>query len=70
MNCTECILNGDDVMSGKGSSPRPFSVSQDKFAENWDRVFGKKSESDIRLREQALDELAAEAQRLEMYDDK
>jgi hypothetical protein len=57
-------------MSGKGSSPRPFSVSQDKFAENWDRVFGKKSESDIRLREQALDELAAEAQRLEMYDDK
>jgi hypothetical protein len=57
-------------MSGKGSSPRPFSVSQDKFAENWDRVFGKKSESDIRLREQALDELAAEAQQLEMYDDK
>lgn len=57
-------------MSGKGSSPRPFSVSQDKFAENWDRIFGKKPESDIRLREQALDELAAEAQQLEMYDDK
>lgn len=28
-------------MSGKGSKPRPFSVSQDKFAENWDRIFGK-----------------------------
>ena len=29
-------------MAGKGSKPRPFSVSQDKFAENWERVFGKK----------------------------
>lgn len=26
-------------MSGKGSSPRPFSVSQDQFNENWDRIF-------------------------------
>ncbi len=27
---------------GKGSSPRPFSVSQDQFASNWDAIFGKK----------------------------
>lgn len=29
-------------MSGKGSAPRPFSVSQDQFASNWDAIFGKK----------------------------
>lgn len=28
-------------MSGKGSKPRPFSVSQDEFADNWDRIFKK-----------------------------
>ena len=28
-------------MSGKGDSPRPFSVSQDQFAQNWDAIFGK-----------------------------
>jgi hypothetical protein len=26
---------------GKGSSPRPFSVSQDTFASNYDRIFRK-----------------------------
>ena len=26
----------------KGSAPRPFSVSQDEFANNYDRIFGKK----------------------------
>lgn len=29
---------------GKGSSPRPFSVDQQTFESNWDRVFGKKSQ--------------------------
>jgi hypothetical protein len=29
-------------MSGKGSRPRPFSVSQDTFASNWDNIFRKK----------------------------
>lgn len=28
-------------MSGKGSSPRPFSVTQKEFDNNWDRIFGK-----------------------------
>ena len=27
---------------GKGSSPRPFSVDQKTFSENWDMIFGKK----------------------------
>lgn len=30
--------------AGKGSSPRPFSVSKDKFSENWDRIFKKDKE--------------------------
>lgn len=29
-------------MSGKGSAPRPFSVSQEEFANNFDRIFGSK----------------------------
>lgn len=28
-------------MSGKGSRPRPFSVSLDEFDNNFDRIFGK-----------------------------
>ena len=27
---------------GKGSAARPFSVNQDEFTSNWDRIFGKK----------------------------
>ena len=29
-------------MSGKGSSPRPFSVDRRTFEDNWDKIFGKK----------------------------
>jgi hypothetical protein len=28
---------------GKGSSPRPYSVSQETFANNYDAIFGKKT---------------------------
>ncbi len=27
---------------GKGSAPRPFSVSQEEFANSFERIFGKK----------------------------
>jgi hypothetical protein len=30
-------------MSGKGSSPRPFSVSQETFSNNYDKIFRKPS---------------------------
>lgn len=37
-------------MSGKGSSPRPFSVSQEEYTKRWDMIFGrdldKKSDDD------------------------
>jgi len=29
-------------MSGKGSTPRPFSVDRSTFDDNWNRIFGKK----------------------------
>ena len=28
---------------GKGSAPRPYSVSQKQFGDNWDNIFGKKN---------------------------
>lgn len=34
-------------MSGKGSAPRPFSVSQEEFANNFDRIFGKNAEENV-----------------------
>ena len=30
-------------MNGKGSKPRPFSVSQEEFKNNWDQIFAKKA---------------------------
>lgn len=30
--------------AGKGSKSRPFSVTQDEFASNWDRIFGNRNE--------------------------
>ena len=29
-------------MNGKGSKPRPLSVSKDDFQNNWNRIFGMK----------------------------
>ena len=28
-------------MSGKGSAPRPFSVSQEEYDRRWDAIFGR-----------------------------
>lgn len=33
-------------MSGKGDTPRPFSVPEHVFSNNWDSIFGKK-DSDV-----------------------
>jgi len=30
---------------GKGSKPRPFSVSQEDYADRFDAIFGKKTKS-------------------------
>ena len=33
-------------MSGKGDSPRPFSISQEEFGNRYETIFGKKSKRD------------------------
>jgi hypothetical protein len=32
---------------GKGSSPRPYSVDQKTFSDNWDRIFNKPTPKEI-----------------------
>ena len=39
------MLNMPD--GGKGSKPRPYSVSQEEFDNNFERIFGKKKKSDV-----------------------
>jgi hypothetical protein len=49
-------------MTGKGSSPRPYSVDQKTFDSNWDRIFSNsKEEENIKevsrlIAEETLDE--------------
>lgn len=51
---------------GKGSSPRPYSVSQEQFADNWEAIFGKDKKS---KQEKALEELVRLGQEMGLYDD-
>jgi len=47
-------------MSGKGSSPRPFSVDQSIFDQNWNRIFANKETAKFEqaiLRNEYYDEL-------------
>jgi len=48
-------------MTGKGSTPRPFSVAQEQYDARWDMIFGRdKGDKERDRREDAL----AEVQRL------
>ena len=39
---------------GKGSRPRPFSVSQEEFANSFEKIFGKKDNTmQVRVKENA-----------------
>ncbi len=38
---------------GKGSSPRPFSVSQQEFDNRWDTIFKKDKDMQVRVKENA-----------------
>ena len=42
----------EDVMSGKGSSPRPFSVDQETYDKNWNAIFNNPQERDDALAEE------------------
>jgi len=37
---------------GKGSSPRPYSVDQQTFGDNWDRIFKKDKKNESSSMEQ------------------
>jgi hypothetical protein len=56
--------------AGKGDTPRPFSVDQDTYANNWERVFGNKDDDTCAysgLRNtSSYDSRSIEIQRLEM----
>ncbi len=41
---------------GKGSSPRPFSVSQDEYNKRWDAIFGRDLEQEEEQQEEVLEE--------------
>ena len=38
---------------GKGSRARPFSVSQEEFANSFELIFGKKDKMQIRVKEES-----------------
>lgn len=51
---------------GKGSSPRPFSVSQETFANNYDKIFRKPSPEEIeqdRYEQEEFDRIVEENKR-------
>jgi hypothetical protein len=48
---------------GKGSSPRPYSVSNEEYANRWDAIFNRDKQ------EEALDNLTKVSQELGLYDD-
>jgi hypothetical protein len=43
-------------MSGKGSAPRPFSVSNEEYANRWDAIFqrDKRKEEDAKIEDEAF----------------
>ena len=51
------------MSGGKGSSPRPFSVSQDTYANNYDKIFRKLSPKEIeeeRIEQEEFDRIVDE----------
>lgn len=55
---------------GKGSSPRPFGVDNNTFESNWDAIEGfGLSWLERKKREEALQKMVEENERLGLYDD-
>ena len=40
---------------GKGSKPRPYSVTQDKFSDNWDKIFKNEYQDELSTEDCILD---------------
>ena len=54
---------GDQWHGGKGSRPRPFSVSQEVFDNNFETIFGKKKEK-VYLPEYELNKSTGEVEKV------
>ena len=39
--------------AGKGSKPRPFSVSQKEYDERWDAIFGRDMKKDEKVKNES-----------------
>lgn len=48
---------------GKGSTPRPYSVSKKQFDDNWDAIFGKKDNTHPHEHDKAGDDGKPEGNR-------
>ena len=46
--------------AGKGSSPRPFSVTHDEYAKRWETIFGHKKNQEQQKQEQTQQENKSE----------
>lgn len=57
---------------GKGSKPRPLSISKQEYDMRWNTIFGRDRKDDIEdkaKRERALDEMVRINQELGLYDE-
>jgi hypothetical protein len=54
---------------GKGSSPRPISVSNEEYTNRWDAIFGRDLISIKAKQEHALDEMVRISQEMGLYDE-
>lgn len=54
---------------GKGSKPRPFSVTQDEYNNRWDAIFGRDLKKEDELKENLSKQLEAESHRLGLYNE-
>ena len=53
---------------GKGSKPRPFSVSQEEYEKRWDAIFGRDLKEDLNLKNEFQDILSTEDCLLEGFE--
>ena len=64
-------------MGGKGSAPRPFSVTNEEYAKRWDAIFGRdlKKEDDLKNEDdefkylETISELNSETDKLTRYNE-
>ena len=54
---------------GKGSKPRPFSVTQDEYNNRWDAIFGRDLKKEEELKEKLMAQIQSESERLGLYNE-